>query len=319
MQNLAAQQSLGNPWASSAALTRLRRSAGRTLELSLGTTWTSGRAKRRHVRARRAFERFMRETAGGFFVPVDPGPPWTRELLLRTGVMDESQIPTLLDPDHFFGRGYEKILHLLSHAHRCGFNFRTAGGVLELGCGSGRLLRHLRCVEGLKLVGTDVIADSIDWCRANVPGIEFHSNELSPPLAFAEDASFDLVFAASVFTHIPFETQAAWIEELSRVLRPGGYAAVTVHGSTHAGLMLDSAARAQLAREGHYTLTGDDPRASVSTRHIDSWDVFQTRPEVIRAFGKVFDLLDYVPGGQDLLILRRPLDGSPGASRYVIP
>ncbi len=304
--------------ASAGSSKRLRQGVSVALERFLGEIWTGGRARRRHARARAAFERSMRSAAGGFYREVDPGPPWTRELLLRTGVMNESQIPTLLDPDYFFGRGYEKIHHILRHTQSCGFNLRTAVSVLELGCGSARLIRHLRCVDGLRLVGTDLIGDSIEWCRANVPGIEFHTNGLNPPLEFAEDGSFDLVFAASVFTHIPLETQSAWIEELRRVLRPGGFAAVTVHGSTHAEVMLDEPARAELAREGRYTLTGDDPRASVSTRHIDSWDVFQTRAEVIRVFGRVFDLLDYLPGGQDLLILRAPLDESPRPSRYVI-
>jgi len=46
-------------------------------------------------------------------------------------------------------------------------------------------------------------------------------NQLSPPLPYAE-ASFDLVYAFSVMTHLSDELQHAWVAECGRVLRPGG-------------------------------------------------------------------------------------------------
>src|SRR5947208_884804 len=57
-------------------------------------------------------------------------------------------------------------------------------------------------------------------------------NGLAPPLAF-DDASFDLVYALSVFTHLTGDLQVAWRDELRRVLRPGGRLLITTHGRSY--------------------------------------------------------------------------------------
>jgi predicted SAM-dependent methyltransferase len=125
-------------------------------------------------------------------------------------------------------------------------------------------------------------------------------------LDFAEDESFDFVYAQSVFTHIPLELQKPWIMELRRILRPEGMLICNVIGSYHTNVMLNAEEQATLARDGHLTLDAKHPRASYSTQVIGSWDIFQRRDEVRKAFGAAFDILDYGMGqGLDLLILRR--------------
>jgi len=54
-------------------------------------------------------------------------------------------------------------------------------------------------------------------------------NAIEPPLAFA-DATFDLVYAISVFTHLPETLQWPWIVELHRVIEPGGVLLLTLSG-----------------------------------------------------------------------------------------
>src|SRR5206468_8257505 len=60
----------------------------------------------------------------------------------------------------------------------------------------------------------------------------FETNGLSPPLAFG-DASFDLAYALSVFTHLPEAIQHDWMDELRRVVRPGGFVLLTMHGERY--------------------------------------------------------------------------------------
>src|SRR5262249_53918525 len=100
--------------------------------------------------------------------------------------------------------------------------------VLDFGCGCGRVTRYWSDFAG-GVHGSDVSADAIAWCRANLTFADFQSNGLAPPLA-AGDQSYDLVYALSVFTHLTAELQLAWRDELRRVLRPGGRLLVTTHG-----------------------------------------------------------------------------------------
>lgn len=187
-----------------------------------------------------------------------------------------------------------------------GADLSSFQSIYEIGCGTCRLLRHFRCFRTAKLTGSDVNPDMIEWSRANIPGIEIHQNELEPPLDFSSE-TFDLVLALSVFTHIPMEWQSAWIRELKRVLRPAGILLCTVAGENHVRLQLDPQQRAELIKRGQLTLQAGDRGVSLSTKVGGSrWDVFQTADQIRQAFGAEFDLIDVIPGGQELLVLQKP-------------
>lgn len=113
--------------------------------------------------------------------------------------------------------------------------------VLDVGCGSGRLAipltRHL--AQGGSYDGIDVMAAAIRWCRRNISPrfdhfqfhhIDLHNTAYSPRgkaaardfvFPFA-DASFDVAVLTSVFTHMTGPEVDHYIEELARVMRPGG-------------------------------------------------------------------------------------------------
>jgi SAM-dependent methyltransferase len=79
------------------------------------------------------------------------------------------------------------------------------------------------------LFGTDYNPAGPDWGRKNLPGVSFAANQLTPPLPYP-DRKFDLVYAVSVFTHFPRGLQRAWIEEMHRVIEPGGILMLTLSG-----------------------------------------------------------------------------------------
>lgn len=259
-----------------------------------------------HKLARRRYKRFIHRTGTDWNQSIKPGPVPPEVLITTTSLLKQEDIHEKSDPNFYYASGYLTILRFLTKLHSNGFDFRTSKSVLELGCGTARVLRHLRWFLGMQLVGTDINRKGIDWCRLNLEGIEFHVNELIPPLSFAQDAQFDFVFAQSVFTHIPREWQKPWIDEMNRILRPGGYFLCTVSGSRHIQFMLNEEEKRILNEEGHLTLDARHPRSSYSTRAIGSWDVFQTREENRRMFGSRFEILEYGEGPNlDLLVLRR--------------
>jgi SAM-dependent methyltransferase len=260
-----------------------------------------------HLLRRYRHRRYLRDRLGARFRPVDPGPPAPPDLLAQTSVLHEHDLPAAADPDVYFAGGYLGSLTHLTTVERFGFDLHAATAVLDFGCGAAKNTRLLRGVDGLRVVGTDVNAAQIEWARKHIPGLELHVNDPEPPLRFAEDESFDLVTAASVFTHIRIDLQRPWLEEIRRILRPGGYFLCTVAGAHHIRIQLSPELRRQLDREGDVTLNADDPGVSHATKAAGSWDVFQTRKEVGRSFGSVFEVLSYSASdsGQDVLVLRR--------------
>lgn len=101
--------------------------------------------------------------------------------------------------------------------------------ILDWGCGCGRIARHFLERNINNLVGVDIDPINIKWSEANLPGCEFYRTDYNPPLPF-EDNYFDLIYGQSVFTHLSEGDQFAWLEELARVVRVGGFVFVTYCG-----------------------------------------------------------------------------------------
>jgi SAM-dependent methyltransferase len=103
--------------------------------------------------------------------------------------------------------------------------------VYEWGCGPARVVRHLPHELGssIEVYGTDYNPETITWCRASIPGVQFDLNGLNPPLPFT-DNKFDFIYSISVFTHLSRETGLHWARELYRVLKPNGILLITTSG-----------------------------------------------------------------------------------------
>ncbi len=103
--------------------------------------------------------------------------------------------------------------------------------ILDFGCGAGRVLRHLlpEAEQGAELHGCDIDGPSIDWlAEALSPPLHVFRNRELPPLD-RPDATFDVVYAVSVFTHLT-DQWASWLLELRRVLKPEGLLIATFLG-----------------------------------------------------------------------------------------
>src|SRR5579875_1849986 len=102
--------------------------------------------------------------------------------------------------------------------------------VLDFGCGAGRTLRQfLGEAQRAEFWGADIDGPSIDWLSAHVsPPLHTLRSAVDPPIDLPY-ATFDLIWALSVFTHLT-DSSLAWLLELHRLLRPGGLLIATYMG-----------------------------------------------------------------------------------------
>jgi SAM-dependent methyltransferase len=199
-----------------------------------------------------------------------------------------------------------------------GFKIESAGRVLDFGCSSGRVIRVFPPLHpDVEWHGCDPNEGAIRWAQQHLPEVRFAVSPQEPPLPFP-DEHFDVAYAVSIWSHFGESAALRWLEEMRRLIRPGGRLLITVQGynsirhfGSH-GLW----SRSDLERAA----------AELYSRGFSYWDVFGESgdfgvksPEWGMAYLNGDWLLEHVTpawaillfqpgrgeGNQDVLVLRR--------------
>lgn len=126
------------------------------------------------------------------------------------------------------------VTNFVAYLQRANVDLGAIRSILDFGCGTGRLLAGWWALDpARRLFGSDLNPALIGWAKEHLPKeIDFRTNSFQPPLPYA-DGAFDLVYLISVFTHLSLASQRRWVEELRRILRPGGLLVATLQGETY--------------------------------------------------------------------------------------
>ena len=196
-------------------------------------------------------------------------------------------------------RTAERLQEAMAYAE-C--KLHDGAAALDFGCGCGRTLLWLaRQFPDVRWHGTDVDAESIEWCRSSIPGGVFSVNGPLPPLPYT-DASFDLIYGVSVFTHLSEQHQKAWLPELRRILKPGGLLLLSFHSKNVWQPLEDSSA---VERDGFVF------RTSAKLKGIlPEWyqTAFQSQPSIVHALSAHFTEVSYLErnlGDQDVAVAKK--------------
>jgi SAM-dependent methyltransferase len=214
--------------------------------------------------------------------PVDPGdglPVPPAQLIVR--------VAGTADAEWFLSSGRLAAESVREALARQGVALENLDALLDFGCGCGRVIRNWIGLADVERFGTDLNPAAVRWCRGNLPFATFEENGLAPPLPF-DDGRFDLVYALSVFTHLPEELQLAWTKELRRILRPGGWLLLSTHGEPYLERL--DAAEQERFRAGDLVVRWEQvagtnlcsafhPESYVRSRLADGFEVVEFSPQ----------------------------------------
>ena len=99
--------------------------------------------------------------------------------------------------------------------------------VLDVGCGHGDIHSHLQERAGIDLTGIDVAASVVAEARQMNPGVSYDDYD-GERLPYA-DGAFDAAFTICVMHHVPPPQWQSFLNEMRRIVRPGGVVAVFEH------------------------------------------------------------------------------------------
>ena len=241
------------------------------------TTWTPATVRRNRAARKRS----------GLPIPPDS------LIFSSTGTRD---VEWLLRSGEEFARALQAALS------EVGRPITSASRVLDFGCGTGRVMRHWASIQGPSFYGSDYNPRVVAWDKQNLPFAKFSQNSLEPPLPF-DSRFFDVCYAVSVFTHLPAHMQRPWIEELARVIAPGGILALTLSGRGDFNRLTE----AEQARFEAGELIVLDP----SLAGTNMCAVYHPPEYPRREWADLFKLLRFYPSGakgtpnQDLYVFER--------------
>jgi SAM-dependent methyltransferase len=206
------------------------------------------------------------------------------------------------DVEWFLKSGEEFASALRNALSDAGRPIESFSRVLDFGCGSGRVVRQWVNVKGPAFFGCDYNPRSVAWDKENLTFARFSKNSLEPPLPY-EPGFADLCYSVSVFTHLPEPLQRPWIEELHRVVAPGGVLALTLSGRGDFGRLTEP-------ERGRFE-NGELIVVDAELAGTNMCAVFHPIEYVRREWSDLFSLVRHYPSGakgspnQDLYVFKR--------------
>ena len=130
-------------------------------------------------------------------------------------------------PDGYFTSGEDAFRAIRRGLDAAGI--RSPGRVLDLPCGHGRVMRHMRAAwPTSRIVASELMPDGVEFC-ASVFGAEpVMSRE---PLWDADIGSgYDLIWSGSLLTHFPADAWEPTLRHFAAALSAEGVLIFTTHG-----------------------------------------------------------------------------------------
>lgn len=196
---------------------------------------------------------------------------------------------------------------------------RKSPRYMDMGGSTGRVVRHAARHADVECWLSDININWIDWMdRHFTYPVTAYQSRIYPSVP-AEDRTFDLISAFSVFTHLDCDANQ-WLLELRRVLKPGGHLYITVNDENvwdklknpNWYWLRDKFSRGN--RDAEFAAMVErlmpDERFVWEYSSVESYNinVFLASAYVKRVWGRYFEIASYLPhhhGYQSVVVLRK--------------
>jgi SAM-dependent methyltransferase len=187
--------------------------------------------------------------------------------------------------------------------------------IVDWGAGCARVARHffetapglgMRPPQPEQVLGLDIDETNLAWCRANMDGLGRY--ELLGLDGFdIADASVDLLYGISVMTHLSEQHQRLWLDDIRRILKPGGCALLTVHGENDVYRSPHFPPLPFVQKFGFFD--GLPDAAIGADRDTYYRAAYHSRAYLERNWKRGFEMIEVIPAAnafsQDFVVLRR--------------
>jgi SAM-dependent methyltransferase len=165
--------------------------------------------------------------------------------------------------------------------------------------------------------GVDPNEGAIAWAREHLSGIDFRVSPQDPPLPY-DDGAFDFVVAISIWSHYGEQAALRWLDEMHRIIEPGGLFVFSAHGLHSVRYYAEQGTRSRaqtaqirraLYRHGHWYKPEFGEDGDWGVVHPEWGTAFFTPEWLARAALPRWSLEDFGAGtnafNQDMYVLRR--------------
>jgi SAM-dependent methyltransferase len=138
--------------------------------------------------------------------------------------------PELKDPAvQYLISGFEMLWQLEGILDDLDMNFKHIDSLLDFASGYGRLTRFLiQKIDKEKICVSDIDKNAVDFCKKTFGVKGFYS--VSNPNALIHEKKYDVIFVASLFSHLALPLWQGWLKRLYDMLNREGILIFSTHG-----------------------------------------------------------------------------------------
>jgi len=184
---------------------------------------------------------FQRKYGDSFILDIHPNDAMFRFLVSH---------PAIADPENeYFTSGESMMITLKEILTDQGIPLHSLSAFLDFASGYGRFTRFLVFeLPAGKITVCDIDKNAVDFCKKNFNIEGEYSSE--DPDNFSPQKKFDMIWVASLFSHLSLPLWKSWLLKLKGMLNDGGTLIFSTHGC-HCFSQLDEETKSGVLHPEH--------------------------------------------------------------------